>query len=70
MVFFVVLGALTFVSIAEHKDALPPLSPAQITKLKQLSIASLASERRVGTSRLVSYCVPEPSHRFSHTLNF
>ncbi|KAF6742100.1 hypothetical protein DFP72DRAFT_1054388 [Ephemerocybe angulata] len=30
----------------EHKDALPPLNNAQITKLRYLSIVSLASERR------------------------
>lgn len=31
----------------EHKDSLPPLSAAQITKLKHLTIVSLAAERRV-----------------------
>lgn len=31
----------------EHKDSLPPLNQAQITKLKHLSIVSLAMDRRV-----------------------
>ncbi|KAJ7160780.1 hypothetical protein C8R46DRAFT_955631 [Mycena filopes] len=30
-----------------HKDALPPLNAAQTTKLKHLSIVSLASQRRI-----------------------
>ena len=33
--------------IAEHKDSLPPLNPAQITKLKYLTIVTLATERHV-----------------------
>lgn len=37
----------TYQDYLQHKDALPPLNPAQITKLKHLSIASLASERRI-----------------------
>jgi COP9 signalosome complex subunit 7 len=31
----------------ENKDAFPPLNAAQTTKLKHLSIVSLASQRRV-----------------------
>ncbi|KAH0838702.1 hypothetical protein J3R83DRAFT_7030 [Lanmaoa asiatica] len=34
----------------KHKDSLPPLSPAQITKLKYLTIVTLATERHVGPS--------------------
>ncbi|KAJ2928578.1 hypothetical protein H1R20_g8498, partial [Candolleomyces eurysporus] len=37
----------TYQDYLEHKDALPPLNNAQITKLKYLSIVSLASERRI-----------------------
>ncbi|KAH6917738.1 hypothetical protein BKA70DRAFT_1253063 [Coprinopsis sp. MPI-PUGE-AT-0042] len=37
----------TYQDYLQHKDALPPLNAAQITKLKHLSIASLASERRI-----------------------
>ncbi|THH31581.1 hypothetical protein EUX98_g2627 [Antrodiella citrinella] len=31
----------------EHKDSLPPLNPAQITKLKHLTLVSLAMEKRI-----------------------
>jgi len=34
----------------ENKDNLPPLIPAQITKLKHLSLVTLASDRRVCTA--------------------
>lgn len=34
-------------SVAEHKDSLPPLNQAQITKLKYLTIVTLATERHV-----------------------
>ncbi|KAF6751403.1 hypothetical protein DFP72DRAFT_1034223 [Ephemerocybe angulata] len=37
----------TYQDYVQHKDALPPLNNAQITKLKYLSIVSLASERRI-----------------------
>ncbi|EAU93360.2 hypothetical protein CC1G_04339 [Coprinopsis cinerea okayama7 len=37
----------TYQDYLQHKDSLPPLNPAQITKLKHLSIVSLASERRI-----------------------
>ncbi|TFK96286.1 hypothetical protein BDV98DRAFT_536786, partial [Pterulicium gracile] len=37
----------TYQDYLEHKDQLPPLNPAQIAKLKHLSIVSMASERRV-----------------------
>ncbi|KAJ6501785.1 hypothetical protein DFH09DRAFT_1001301 [Mycena vulgaris] len=37
----------TFGDYMQNKDAFPPLNAAQTTKLKHLSIVSLASERRV-----------------------
>ena len=37
--------------VAEYKDALPPLNQNQITKLKHLTIVSLAEQRRVSISR-------------------
>jgi COP9 signalosome complex subunit 7 len=37
----------TFQDYIQHKDALPTLNQAQITKLKHLSIVSLAMERRI-----------------------
>ncbi|KAK2459800.1 hypothetical protein APHAL10511_008232 [Amanita phalloides] len=37
----------TYEDYVQHKDRLPQLNPAQITKLKHLSIVSLASERRI-----------------------
>ncbi|KAF6750610.1 hypothetical protein DFP72DRAFT_1013105 [Ephemerocybe angulata] len=41
------LSLCTRTTFVQHKDALPPLNNAQITKLKYLSIVSLASERRI-----------------------
>ncbi|KAG8220207.1 hypothetical protein J3R82DRAFT_1243 [Butyriboletus roseoflavus] len=32
---------------SKHKDSLPPLNPAQITKLKYLTIVTLATERHI-----------------------
>jgi hypothetical protein len=40
-------SSLIKMSTSEHKDALPPLDAAQTTKLKHLSIVSLASSHRV-----------------------
>ncbi|KZP30287.1 hypothetical protein FIBSPDRAFT_815005 [Athelia psychrophila] len=37
----------TFPDYIEHKDSLPPLNQAQITKLKHLSIVSFAMDRRI-----------------------
>jgi len=37
----------TYEDYIQHKDTLPPLNPAQTTKLKHLSIVSLASEQRI-----------------------
>jgi len=37
----------TYQDYVQCKDALPPLNKAQITKLKHLSIVSLATERRI-----------------------
>ncbi|KAF8551930.1 hypothetical protein OG21DRAFT_1605036 [Imleria badia] len=37
----------TFRDYQEHKDALPPLNRAQITKLKYLTIVTLATERHI-----------------------
>ncbi|EGN94145.1 hypothetical protein SERLA73DRAFT_188732 [Serpula lacrymans var. lacrymans S7.3] len=37
----------TYQDYLKHKDNLPPLNQAQITKLKYLSIVSLAAERRI-----------------------
>ncbi|ETW87729.1 hypothetical protein HETIRDRAFT_243068, partial [Heterobasidion irregulare TC 32-1] len=37
----------TYIDYLQHKDQLPPLSPAQITKLKHLSLISFAMERRI-----------------------
>lgn len=37
----------TYQDYIQHKDALPPLNNAQITKLKYLTIVSLASEHRI-----------------------
>lgn len=37
----------TFPDYIQHKDSLPPLNQAQITKLKHLSIVSFAMERRI-----------------------
>lgn len=37
---------------AEHKDVLPSLNEAQITKLKQLTLVSLAQDSRVCTLRI------------------
>ncbi|KAF8179137.1 hypothetical protein BJ912DRAFT_1023925 [Pholiota molesta] len=37
----------TYQDYLQHKDTLPPLNQAQITKLKHLTIVSLASERRI-----------------------
>ena len=43
------------VLIAEHKDSLPPLNAAQTTKLKYLTIVSLATERHVRPSSQCSF---------------
>ncbi|KAI0078495.1 hypothetical protein K474DRAFT_1660308 [Panus rudis PR-1116 ss-1] len=37
----------TFADYLQHKDSLPPLNPMQITKLKHLSLVSLAMESRI-----------------------
>ncbi|KAF9466997.1 hypothetical protein BDZ94DRAFT_1233522 [Collybia nuda] len=37
----------TYQDYIQHKNALPPLNQAQTTKLKHLSIVSLAAERRI-----------------------
>ncbi|KAF8139797.1 hypothetical protein EV363DRAFT_1392722 [Boletus edulis] len=37
----------TFRDYLEHKDSLPPLNQAQITKLKYLTIVTLATERHI-----------------------
>jgi len=37
----------TYQDYLQHKDTLPPLNQAQITKLKHLSIISLATDRRI-----------------------
>jgi len=37
----------TFPDYIQHKDSLPPLNQAQITKLKHLSIVSFAMDRRI-----------------------
>ncbi|PPQ91423.1 hypothetical protein CVT25_014311 [Psilocybe cyanescens] len=37
----------TYPDYLQHKDTLPPLNQAQITKLKHLTIVSLAAERRI-----------------------
>jgi len=37
----------TYQDYIQHKDVLPPLNPAQIMKLKHLSIVSLATDRRI-----------------------
>ncbi|TFK47965.1 hypothetical protein OE88DRAFT_1664941 [Heliocybe sulcata] len=37
----------TYQDYLQHKDVLPPLNQAQITKLKHLSLVSLAMERRI-----------------------
>ncbi|KAI0791661.1 hypothetical protein C8Q75DRAFT_755167 [Abortiporus biennis] len=37
----------TFADYLQHQDALPPLNPAQVTKLKHLTLVSLAMERRI-----------------------
>lgn len=37
----------TYQDYLKHKDQLPPLSDAQLTKLKHLTIVSLAAERRI-----------------------
>ncbi|KXN83352.1 COP9 signalosome complex subunit 7a [Leucoagaricus sp. SymC.cos] len=37
----------TYQDYLQHKDALPPLTRAQITKLKHLSLVTLAADRRI-----------------------
>ncbi|PPQ73262.1 hypothetical protein CVT26_015220 [Gymnopilus dilepis] len=37
----------TYQDYLQHKDSLPPLNQAQITKLKHLTIVSLATDRRI-----------------------
>ncbi|ESK86477.1 cop9 complex subunit 7a [Moniliophthora roreri MCA 2997] len=37
----------TYQDYLRHQDKLPPLTPAQIVKLKQLSIVTLAAEKRI-----------------------
>lgn len=43
------------VIITEHKESLPPLNPAQITKLKYLTIVTLGTERHVRPSPQYSF---------------
>lgn len=42
---------------AEYKDSLPSLNEAQITKLKHLTLVSLAMEKRVRLTQLLSTAI-------------
>ncbi|OCH94150.1 hypothetical protein OBBRIDRAFT_789489 [Obba rivulosa] len=53
----------TYQDYLQHKDALPPLNQAQITKLKQLSLVSLATERRILPYSLLLQAIEMPNIR-------
>jgi hypothetical protein len=43
-----------FVNTAEHKASLPPLTQQHELKLKQLTVASLGSQQKVGETQLLT----------------
>ncbi|KAK7047216.1 hypothetical protein VNI00_006882 [Paramarasmius palmivorus] len=53
----------TYRDYLRHQDQLPPLTPAQIVKLKQLSIVTLAAERRILSYKELMNALQTPTIR-------
>ncbi|EMD41449.1 hypothetical protein CERSUDRAFT_110025 [Gelatoporia subvermispora B] len=53
----------TYQDYLQHKGSLPPLNDSQVTKLKQLSLVSLASEKRILPYSLLLQAIEMPNIR-------